>query len=504
MQRDWYFSRSIDGLLGVPGVKFAPDCKNYHIHRSHLPLLAKPLASAPKPLSDRAEAWAARDARTEPLGFKLRVTQQQAIDYITQRRGTLLGDDMRLGKTLTALMCHDPADGPLVIIGPLSSRAVWLGWIRRVFPDASVGLLLGKKLDPAVLAHPIIFGHYDELRHWQAAFEIGTLVFDEAHALTNGASWRTKAASFLSARAKRVIALTGTPIWNMPPDLYSVLGLVTPGAWGSFFDFAQRYGAPVPGAHGIEYTGISHEDELNLRLTEVMLRRTWKDASADMPAISRSVVIAEVTEAAGKKLDVIAASLQAERSNTVGNLAAYRRAASLFKLSTVVAEAAKITSRNEPVVIWTWHVDFAKKIAEAVDGFLITGEQQANERERRIEAWRASSNGVLVATMAVAQVAVDFSHARIAIFAEIDWTPGVIAQAEMRTFAPTRGMSILFVVLDHVVDQRLVVALERKLTAASSIGVGAASDSIDALRVAVFGAKEEGDLDRLLDDLLAS
>ena len=29
---------------------------------------------------------AARDARTEPLGFKLRVTQQQAIDYINERR----------------------------------------------------------------------------------------------------------------------------------------------------------------------------------------------------------------------------------------------------------------------------------------------------------------------------------------------------------------------------------------------------------------------------------
>ena len=111
---------------------------------------------------------------------------------------------------------------------------------------------------------------------------------------------------------------------------------------------------------------------------------------------------------------------------------------------------------------------------------------------------------MLVAGMPVAQAGIDLSHARIAIFAEIDFTPAVLGQAEMRTFSPLRGMDIIFVIANHIVDQRIVRALINKLSAANPLGVGAAVEAIDALRDAVMGPQDEGDLDRLFDDLLAS
>ncbi len=518
MRRDWhYIKREIaEPLFGVPGIKLY-GTKGFEVHRSHLPLLVNGHPALDPRVDSAAVRWAARDARTLPLGFKCRVTQQQAVDFIEQRRGTLLGDDMRIGKSLSALMSHDIARGPLVVCAPLQARMVWLGWIRRLFPDVPVGVLIGKKFIPELVRNPIIFVHYEILHQWQAMFKIGTLVFDEAHALTNPRSRRSVAAALLAAQAEVVIAMTGTPVWNMPPNLYGVISLATPGAWGSYYDFAGRYGAPVPTAHGTQYTGISNGDELAQRMTEVMLRRTWRDVGGDdLPPITRNVVMASVNDATRKKLDIIAASLREEKGNTAANLASYRRAASMFKLPTVVKHVEEVLERNEPIVVWAWHVDTATKIAERLCEagtfedkfpervFLITGDQTVNQREERIAAWKACPAGALVCTMAVAQTAVDFSHARLALFAELDWTPGVIAQAEMRTYASTRSMNITFVVLDHIIDKRIVIGLERKLNASSPIGVGTAAESIDALRVAVLGERDEGDMARFLDDLLAA
>jgi len=410
--------------------------------------------------------------------------------------------------TLTAIMCHDPARGPFVVVAPLSTRGVWLGWLKRVFPEHAdnIGVLRGRKFDPELVKKPIVFAHYDIIAQWMNATKIGTLVFDEAHVLTNRTAKRSLAAIYLRTQAERVIALTGTPIWDLPSDLWNIVGLVAPGGWGSYHDFCQRYGAPENTAYGVVYTGLSHGAELKERMTEIMLRRRWADVSEDVPAITRSVVVSEVDDAARRRLDILSAKIQSERTNTAGNLAAYRRQITSTKLSTVKHEITKVISRNEPVVVWTWHKDYADAIAKEFPerAHVIHGDVAPEEREKRIEAWRASSANVLIATMAVAQVGVDFSHARIAIFAEIDYTPAIIGQAEMRTFAPTRGMDVIFIVANHLVDQRIVRALVRKLSAADPLGVGAAVDAIDALRDAVIGPNEEGDLDRLLEDLLAS
>lgn len=499
---DWFLvdHETAKPVWGLPGVNL--DKKHptlFALHRSHLALFE------PQPMKGvTSEAWEARNRWCAERGFQLRTAQHQAIDFITSHAGAVLCDDMRVGKTGSGLMSHDPARGPLVIVAPLATRAVWLGWCKRIFPGSSIGLLTGKKFDETKLDHLIIFVHYDIVKHWQKDMPIGTLIIDEAHMLTNHNAQRTHAVFFLASRAKKVIPMTGTPVWNMPPNFWSILNLAVPGAWGSWFEFAQRYGAPENSGHGWKYTGVSHEQELHTRLSEVMLRRRWIDVCDDLPPITRSVVIAEVDEKERMRLDILAAKLRSERTNTAGNLAHYRRVVARIKASVAIAEAKKVTARGERVVVWAWHQDFAEELAAKLGAFLIHGDVPPLEREKRMAAWRESNAGVLVATMAVAQVGIDLSAARFAIFAEIDYTPAVIGQSEMRTFDSTRPMDIIFVVANHFVDQRIIRALVNKLGAADPLGVAAAIDSIDAMRDAVLGPQVEGDVDRLLEDFILS
>jgi hypothetical protein len=410
--------------------------------------------------------------------------------------------------TLACAYSHDWSLGKLVVIAPLMVREVWLGWLRRVFPGQDIGIMTGRLFDPIEAAKPIVFGHYDILYGWQDGTQIGTLILDEAHMLTNRNSRRTRAAVFLASRAERVIAATGTPIWNMPPDLWSVLGLVAPGAFGSYHDFGNRYGAPEVTEYGTRFTGLSNDAELSLRLSEVMLRRRWVDVCDDLPPISRNVMIVDLDDRQRRKLDIAAESLrQGDRTNTAGALARYRDALSMAKLPAAIQEAERCLDRGDSVVIWTWHRELADSIVELLlaggrQAFKLTGDTPMKNRDQVLSQWREGP-AALVATMSVAQVGIDLSHAHRAIFAEIDYTPAMIAQAEMRTFAPTRPMNVTYVVADHFVDRKIIAALHRKLEAASPLGVSSGEGAIASIDAAFRGPEEIADMDRFLRDLLA-
>jgi SNF2 family DNA or RNA helicase len=505
---EWYVGdrASVAPISNLPGVTML-NSERWRLHRSHLPLLVQDADAARIMLPTFKPDWAARDRLTQPLGFTLRNVQQSGIDFITQRRGTLLCDSMRLGKTLTSIMSHDPASGPLVVICPAMVRPVWISWLRRVFPDEPIGVLIGRTFDPKIIQHKLVVGHYEVLPWWQSSAPIGTIVFDEAHALTSRTARRSRAAVYLAMRAARVICATGTPIWNMPTDLWNVLGLVAPGAFGGYHEFANRYGLPMPTAHGTKYTGVSNEQELHARLSDVMIRRRWVDVADDLPAITRNVSLVELNDDQKLKLDLFVAELSSmTKASTIGTLSRYRKKLSTIKRATVLTEAKVILDRNEPVVIWTWHVELAKKIAETLGdrAFLLTGEVTNAKRDDAMAAWKAHPAAALVCTMSVAQVGLDFSHAHLAIFAEIDYTPAILAQAEMRTYAPTRPMNITYIVADHLIDQRITLALTRKLAAANPLGVSAADDAISALSFAIHGPIDVPDMDRLLADFLGS
>jgi hypothetical protein len=414
------------------------------------------------------------------------------------------------GKTLSCIYSHEPDLGRLVIIAPLMVREVWLGWLRRVFPGEDIGIMIGRKFDPIQASKPIVFGHYDILYGWQSGEKIGTLVFDECHTLSNQRSRRSLASTVLASRAERVIAATGTPIWNMPTGLWSVLGLVAPGAIGDYHTFCRRYAAPEPTAYGNRYTGISNGAELSQRLTEIMIRRRWVDVQADLPPITRNVVIVDLDARDRRKLDVAAASLkEGGTTNTAAALARYRDALSMFKAGATVIEAETCMKLGEPVVIWTWHRDLADKIVETLthDGFEavgVTGDTPQKRRERILDHWRTLPNAALVVTMAVAQVGIDLSHSHRPIFAEIDYLPLMIAQAEMRTFSPARAMNVTYVIADHYVDRKIASALTKKLEASTPLDLGSGEGAISAIDAAFREPVEEADMDRFLADLLGS
>lgn len=516
-RRDWY----VIPPEWAPQVSMAPGIqlfagRHIGVHRSHLPLLAQlGHASAQNVLSSPTPDLAARaalDAYTAQLGFTLRTYQHEGCEFIAPRRGVLLADMMRLGKTLTSVMAHDPARGPLLVVGPLAAREVWTRWMKMRWPGVEPVVLRGRTYNPDQLrAAECIFAHYDILLAWQnfALRRPGTLVFDEAHLLSNKKAKRTQAALLLASRAEVVIAATGTPLWNQPVGLWAILSCLNPGGWGKYYDFCQRYANPQITAYGTKYEGASNADEFHARMSEVMIRRTWRDVRSDLPPIERTVEVADVTEKQMFRLEVLAEKARdvTKRATKIGDQARFRRLLGQLKAPLAIEVATRVLDGGEPVVIWAWHRDVARKIAAAISkagypSFCATGGDTVDAREKTIDAWKQYPIGALVCTIPVGQVAIDLSHARQAVFAEVDFTPATVAQAEMRTFSPSQPMAITYLIVDHEVDRQLVAALQEKCATADELGVPAADTAIDVIARA-FDLQETPDMQRLMDAFLA-
>lgn len=517
-RRDWYLiPPELAPLVSMaPGIQLFAG-KHVGVHRTHLPLLAQlGFESAQRALMLPPAQQAARDALdavTAPLGFELRNYQHEGREFILPRRGVLLADMMRLGKTLTCVSAHDPASGPLLVVGPLAAREVWTRWMKLRWPHVEPVVLRGRTYNPDLIRDaPCIFGHYDILLAWQnlGLRRLGTLVFDEAHLLSNKRTKRTQAAILLASRAEKVIAATGTPLWNQPIGLWAILSCLNPGGWGTYFNFCERYANPQIGPYGTKYEGASNTDEFRARMTEVMIRRTWQDVRSDLPPIERSVELADVTEQQMFRLEMAAEAARdvAKKVTKIGSEARFRRLLGQLKIPLAVEIAERVLRGDEPVVIWTWHRDIARKIAAAISkkgypSFVATGQDSVDARERTITEWKTHPISALVCTISIGQVAIDLSHARQAIFAEVDFTPATVAQAEMRTFSPSKPMAITYLIVDHEVDRRLIAALQEKCATADELGVPAADTAIDVIARAFDIDPGEPDMQRLMDAFLA-
>lgn len=507
-RRDWFAipHEWVPAIIAVPQVQTFG--KIVAVHRTHLPIVQQIFPNA-FPIYKNYPTQSAEliDAQLQP--YALRPYQHAAREWTAKRRGALLAMGLRTGKTVTSICVHDPSDGPLFVVAPLATRNVWVTWFKRRFPDVEPLILTGRSYDrDKFIGQPIVFANYDILSTWESfgCLKIGTLIFDECHVLSQRGSLRSRAAAVVSTRANRVIGLSGTPLWNKPEGLHTILTCLNPGAWGKYYPYSTRYADGKPGAHGFTTGNATNVEEFKARLSEVMLKISWQDIMEDLPNIDRRVETVELTGDATFQVELAAEAIKKEGQKRipVGELARYRKLTGDLKVNKVIELTQQIVNSGKRVVVWAWHKDIAKKVLKAFkpNAYIVTGEDSQKKREATLDAWRTADAAVLVITLAVGQAGIDLSQADTCIFAELDFTPAVVAQAEMRTFAPSRGMTVIYTIVDHRVDRALVHALKKKCDVASIIGTPAADAAIDVVGTA-FSVEDKADLSRLASAVLA-
>ena len=217
----------------------------------------------------------------------LRPFQEFGVRWLTEHRVGILADDMGLGKTAQALRALERLveDGEVrgaLVVCPKSLLANWESECERWVPQLTVVRSVPIKDDAdkvwaSILGRVhIIITSYEQLRPLPlplASEPVDLVIADESHRLR-----RTQAKlvqSFRRMSAKRMWALTGTPIERHPVDLATLLSLLEP----------SRFSAKTDGID----TGLRSWAQ------PYMLRRLKADVLQELPEVIDTTEAIELT-----------------------------------------------------------------------------------------------------------------------------------------------------------------------------------------------------------------
>jgi SNF2 family DNA or RNA helicase len=200
--------------------------------------------------------------------------------------GGVLADDMGLGKTVQTLALllavkQEEKHMRALIVAPTSVVTNWERELARFAPSLSVALWHGadrKDQIDEVKAAEVVITSYALLRRdedFLAQLDLSYAILDEAQHIKNPMSATAAAAKRL--RAKRRLALTGTPIENRLSEIWSIFDFVSPGLLGSLDKFEARFSRPI------EAGDYKTAQRLRAAIHPFILRRTKQEVAKDLP-----------------------------------------------------------------------------------------------------------------------------------------------------------------------------------------------------------------------------
>lgn len=261
-------------------------------------------------LSEKLASFSEVKQLTASKGFigKLRHYQEDGISWLhflhEFELGGILADEMGLGKTVQALAFFQAlkdkkgrkeARKPVLIVAPTSVITNWSYEIRRFTPEMKSIMLHGpgrKALFDKIPESDFVLTSYALLRldrYELERHEFSYVVLDEAQNIKNPLATTTKAAKAM--RARRRLAMTGTPTENRPMELWSIMDFLMPGYLGSAEFFRSNIERPI--MEGGTSTAVAQM--LNAKTRPFILRRLKADVEKELPPKIESVLHVEMT-----------------------------------------------------------------------------------------------------------------------------------------------------------------------------------------------------------------
>lgn len=392
--------------------------------------------------------------------------QVEGIRALAVRKSFLLADDMGLGKTLEALTIFaiDVYRGwatSALVVCPASLKGNWADEIEKFtgFPFVVVQGTKEERLKqllrfaeingPKILVvnYEQVISHKDTLD----SFMFDVAMFDEAQYLQNPTAKRTEAC--LDVYSRRSFMLSGTPMLNHVPNLWSILYRV--GAYpGEYYSFINRY-AVFGGYKGKQVIGVKNEPELTQRLQNIMLRRT-KEEVLDLPPVQMIERRVDLLPKQQEIYDQVKTELKLQRwdmdkpddienaltkflrlKEICGTTFKFTNEDVSSKLDIAISDDIELLENNHKIVVFTqfrtmqdcYQVRMNKAMKDTPI-WQINGDVPPDSRSQVVKEWAQTSQpGILLCTFKTAGVGLNMTASRHASFLDKTFVPGLNQQA---------------------------------------------------------------------------
>lgn len=408
-----------------------------------------------------------------PDDVTLLAHQEENVRFAADRRVTLIADPPGLGKTLSAIAlmnCFLPKR--VLVICPSSLKINWRREFEKfsIHSHMSVGVATPKSFPDTA----VVVVNYDLIVKYHAdliSIAWDFVILDEAHFAKNPDAARTKHIFGKKAKRKpikaipykRLILLTGTPMTNRPVDLWQFCQVADPTGLGrDYFAFVKRYCAAWNSPWGLDVSGASNLEELGRKLRASFMIRHDKDILG-LPAKLRTVIelptdglgVANLLKREAELYDKLKADpdidLESEdfeeqverlskqkgpdKVQIMTDLAATRQEVALKKLPLVLSFIDNLIAQDEKVVVFVYH----RAVAAAIEAHygsacvVVTGGTPMQRRQEAVDAFQGDpAKTVFIGQIKAAGTGLTLTASRTVVFAELDYVPGNLEQAEDR------------------------------------------------------------------------
>ncbi|XP_041355176.1 DNA annealing helicase and endonuclease ZRANB3-like [Gigantopelta aegis] len=478
------------------------------------------------------------------LVSKLMPFQKDGIIFAIGKKGRcLIADEMGLGKTIQAISVayYYKDEWPLLIIVPSSLRYCWIEELEKWLPDIhphDINLIQAGNDVGEISSAKVTIITYGLLSHQRSGIvkeallskHFNVVICDESHYIRNTKTATSKAVVPIIKNAHRRILLSGTPALSKPVELYPQLDSLCPGEFGSWWSFTTRYCAARFEFFGRQkrrvVDGASNLEELQAKLCKmVMIRREKSAVLTQLPPKQRQKILFELKDSSLKKeiistFDELKPHLSRSRNLTcelfdngateeIGNENKDNTMLGLIsKLYRLSAEAkigpAKdyigMLCENESLkfLIFAHHRVMLNGIQQTlwdkkVKFIRIDGDTQPSDRLMYVQQFQSDPEiRVALLSILAAGVGLTFTAAKLVVFAEMHWTPGVLVQCEDRAhrIGQTGCVQVHYLVAKATMDEWVWSSICRKTvvttTALSGRGKNLEADKGDKYQVDVL------------------
>lgn len=405
--------------------------------------------------------------------------QVEAVTKLIDNKGNfLIADEMGLGKTIQVLvyinylfrLFDSKGRTPKVlIIAPMFLLNNWEREISKWFIENGTVSYFHKNQNSDILL--INYAKLTKFHKELVKIKWDLVVVDESHYVKNSKAKRTKVfigmgrgkerTKGIKDVAKKIILMTGTPILNKPYDLWTPIRIL---GWDrqcyddsipkekkhfnfrNWKAFTTTYCNPYNNGFGMSYNGAENLDDLKKGLNKYNYLRREKKEVLDLPEKIRQIInlkqdsvvkniLKEQKEYIKDYEDFKAKEKSLIKTGDVGSLAKTRAELALHKaqskeMKTILTNFYE--SNNNRLIVFGHHREPLKYLSNTFeDSYLIIGGLSAEEKTKRIDAWR-EKGGYLFMSIGAGAEGLTLTESSMMIFIELDWRPSINIQAEDR------------------------------------------------------------------------
>ena len=365
--------------------------------------------------------------------------QVAATKICMSQRATLVAFEPGVGKSQVAISCLNPTKKNIIVC-PASLVANWKKELE----------LWNCKLSNVEIKS------YNSI-NWLD--ECDTLILDEAHLVKNPQANRTINVSYVAKQAKRIIALTATPILNRYQELIDIMNLM---------DISKQISSNIDNLTKANLL-------LRVKLQDVieLPEPKFQESQIELSDTQEIIDIQEEINSLYEECDNDFDKMWDNYSMIlVGQLSKIRRHVGISKIGEAIKQVNEQLQEepDEPIIIFGHHKLVLEALAETFNAPLLYGGTSLKKRNEYVEEFQAGKHKVIVCSIQAAGVGLTLTKARKVFFVEMPWTNAEYEQAYGRSYRKGQARQVIVtnLISSHQIDQRHleILATKKKLCSA--------------------------------------